>query len=831
MTAESAGSLSGELTRQLPYFVQSAPLIGRAAELAEVTGLLTDRAIRLVTITGRSGIGKTRLALEAARRLDAAKRGSALFVSLAAVGDPDLVLPAIAAQLDVTAGPGVPLSEVVARCLRRAPVVLLLDNFEHLLPAADQLAAVLDSCPDLRLLITSQAPLRLAGERVVRLAPLALPEPDAGAEAAAAQPAVALYCDRAKAADHRFDLQAGNAAAVVSLCRELEGLPLAIELAAARATTLPAADLASRLEQRRLDVLHSPRPGAPSRHHDMRAAIGWTYGLLSDFQRLLLRKLAVAGGTFDIDDVGALGDGAADVLDALSTLVDIHLVTPARAEGPARFELLPSIRDFAAEELAASGEAARTEDRWIGWLCGQARRAAAGITAQAPDAWWIWLEGAHDCLRNALQRCLDDGRAAEALDLAAGLAPYWDARAAHSAHSRLLDRAIDLGVESGLQPAALAEALLWSGLMGIRVLITDRADFYVERLKRGEELARESGDERLLLLAANCRALTTMMTGDVERGLQAVAEGLELARRRDEPCWLSRFELHSARAAQAAGDDRMVALSIAAMENARRAGDSRSVLNAAFMLQTLAPASRAAAAAIPPPQELLTMARQTHQRISESVLLPLLTVQTLAAGDIPAAARWCAAALDISGFDPTSYPAGYALFAAVEVAGRHGDYELAARIHGRLRETLPRLHAVMPARFVTAHEAILDEVRAGLGTSGFDDAVEAGSGWPWDLAVAEVTGYLSSFGAQDARAPSLAGPATAKAPLLTDRLMEVVRLLAAGLTNKEIAARLGLTPKTVMHYTVAIYERIGARGRSEAVAWAIRSGVAPADRP
>src|SRR5512146_1499313 len=171
-----------------------------------------------------------------------------------------------------------------------------------------------------------------------------------------------------------------------------------------------------------------PRPDAPQRHHDMRSAIGWTYNLLTSFQRQLLRRLSVAGGTFGIDDAVALSDGElSEVLDALSALVDFHLVLPASSDGAARLELAPSIRAFMAEHLAASGEGADVEARWIGWLAAQARNAARGISAEEPDSWWVWLDGAHDCLRNALQKCLEYRRAEPALDIAAALAPYWDA--------------------------------------------------------------------------------------------------------------------------------------------------------------------------------------------------------------------------------------------------------------------------------------------------------------------------------------------------------------------------------------------------------------------
>jgi predicted ATPase/DNA-binding CsgD family transcriptional regulator len=830
MLNDVAAELSIDVPRAthpgLPPFVQSSPLIGRRGELAEVAELLADPAVRLVTIAGRSGVGKTRLALEAGLALDARQPGTLCFVSLASVSDPDFVLAAIAAQLEISAAPGGALADAVIRWLRRAPHVLLLDNFEHLLAAAGQLPDLLNACHRLQLLVTSQAPLKLAAERVVRLAPLALPELlDAEPNEVGAQPAVALYCDRATAANHGFRLDDGNAAAVVALCRELEGLPLAIELAAARSGTLPAADLASRLARHRLDLLRSPRPDAPQRHHDMRSAIGWTYNLLTSFQRQLLRRLSVAGGTFGIDDAVALGDGElSGVLDALSALVDFHLVLPASSDGMARLELPPSIRAFMTEHLAASGEAADVEDRWIGWLAGQARKAARGISAEEPDSWWVWLEGAHDCLRNALQKCLECRCAEPALDIAASLAPYWDARAGHAAHSRLLDETIELASESGTQSGAFAEVLLWSGLLGIRVLSTETADRYAARLKQGEELAHKLADERLILLAAHCRVLTTAMTGDVAGGLQAAAQGLAIARQRRELCWISRFELHNARWAQSAGDyDRAISFSLAALENGRRGSDSRAVLSAAFVLQTLAPNYPAAAAALPPPEQLLSMARAAHQKLSEAVLLPVLAVQSLAAGDVEKAARWCAAALGISGSDPTSYPAGFALFAAVEVAARHGDHERAARLHGRLQAIRPRLHAAMSPDFVTANLASVEATRVALGTDAFEEAVAAGTGWQWEAAVAEVTDYLTKLARPGAIALESGQP---DRPILTDRQLQVVRLLARGLTNKEIAGQLRLTPKTVMHHTVAIYQRLGVRGRSEAVAWAIRAGIA-----
>ena len=197
---------------------------------------------------------------------------------------PDLLLAEIAAQLEIPAQPGASVADAVVRWFRHSARLLLLDNFEHLLGASVLLSDLLDACDELQLLVTSQSPLRLSAERVVPLLPLALPQLAADAATVLGQPAVALYCDRAQGRERSLPPCEGNVAAVVSLCRELEGLPLAIELAAARAMTFPAGELMSRLSRQRLDVLRSARPDAPARHRDMRAAIGWTYSLMTVFR-------------------------------------------------------------------------------------------------------------------------------------------------------------------------------------------------------------------------------------------------------------------------------------------------------------------------------------------------------------------------------------------------------------------------------------------------------------------------------------------------------------------------------------------------------------------
>ncbi len=813
--------------------MQSAPLIGREAELAAVLRLVADPSVRLVSLVGRGGVGKTRLALELAWTLDAGRPGSVHMVSLASVPAAGLLAAEIANQLEIATQPGLSAVDAVARRLQGAPpTVLVLDNFEHLLAGAGVLTDLLDACDQMQLIVTSQAPLRLRPERVVPLSPLPLPaEGIEDLREVAAQPAVALYCDRAKAASDRFRLEPANAAAVVSLCRELEGLPLAIELAAARAASLPAAELLARLPSRRLDVLRAPKADSPARHHDIRAAIGWTYNLLPAAERDLLRRLSVAGAAFEIEDAEALAaTEPADALDALSSLVDVHLLTPVSADGYTRFELPPSVRDFASEQLKASGDLAAVENRWLTWLAARARAAGSGLTDPEPDEWWSWLEGAHDCLRIALQACLDAERTADALDLLTGLAPFWNARASHAAHTALLDKAIGLAQAQEIRSGQLAEALLWSGLMGLRVLLPARKAEYIERLTRGEELTRSLGDSRMILRALHCRISVSAITGEFKRAAQEVNEGLAVARRLGVPGWIVRFELMAARFANAAGDgEQALRLSLSALATAKRGGDTRAILEAAVLLQLWIPGSQAASAALPSPSELLAMAGAIRQAAIQTVLLPSFALQALAAGDSAAAADWCAQGLELSGDDPSSIPAGYSLLAAAQIAAHAGDLELAASIHGRLREAQDVLYAALDQGHISAYETAIEQVRAELGMDAFEAAAATGAGLDWVSSVTKVKGYLREV----TRRPGSQPPQAARTPVpppaqpLTGRQLEVVGLLSGGFTNKEIAGRLGMTPKTVMHHTVAIYQRLGVRGRSEAVAWAIRAGVAP----
>jgi DNA-binding NarL/FixJ family response regulator len=275
-------------------------------------------------------------------------------------------------------------------------------------------------------------------------------------------------------------------------------------------------------------------------------------------------------------------------------------------------------------------------------------------------------------------------------------------------------------------------------------------------------------------------------------------------------------------------DDGALAAGLSGLAHARQVGDTTAALQAASLLQTMASRSPEAAAALPPPQQLLEMAHKTHQTAISAVLLPTFSIQAVATGNVGAAARWCLQGLELFGLDPSSFLTAFAVFAAVEIAVARSDHELAARLHGRLRNSERLLHASIPQHFATAHQRVITGLRETLGADSFAAHAAEGSPRPWPSILRELEIYLEGIGVSRPAAPVSRdkGRSPRRQDGLTSRQQDVVRLLADGLSNKEIAQALGVTPKTAMHHTAAIYQKLGVRGRSETVAWAIRTGIA-----
>jgi predicted ATPase len=337
--------------------VPLTPLVGRERECERVQAILLRADTRLLTLTGPGGTGKTRLALEVARRVEDAFRDGVCFVPLAAIADPSLVPGEIARAFDLRESSVASLPDRLADYLRPLDLLLLLDNVEHLLPdAVPTIAALLTACPTLKFVATSRTALHISGEREFAVPPLALPDLERLPPVTELLDvdAVRLFVERGQAVKPDFALTDDNAPIVVAICRRLDGLPLAIELAAARLKVLPPAELLRRLDRRLLLLTGGPLD-LPTHQRTLRDAIAWSFDLLSSAEQTGFRRLAVFAGGFTLDAAEAVCGGEA--LDIVASLVEKSLLQPVSGPGGmSRFAMLETVREYALEQLAASGE-------------------------------------------------------------------------------------------------------------------------------------------------------------------------------------------------------------------------------------------------------------------------------------------------------------------------------------------------------------------------------------------------------------------------------------------------------------------------------------------
>ncbi len=449
-TATSLGAPTPVSSGALP--LPPTALVGRERESAEVDVLLRRDDLRALTLVGPGGVGKTRLALHAAHAAQERFAEGAAFVDLTPLRDPALVLPAVARALGLTAQGSRPAAEVLAAHLRERQLLLVLDNCEHLLDAASEVAALRAACPGLRVLATSRVALRIRGEQVYPVPPLAIPTPDWLPPLAALEleqvaaleqiAAVALFVQRARAADPAFALSPTNAAAVAAICARLDGLPLAIELAAARVAALPPAVLAARLD-RPLGLLVGGPRDAPARHWTLRDTIAWSYDLLPTAEQALFRRLAPFAGGCAVEDAASVcllegapddplvGANVEDVAEGLAALVDAHLLRAPMGDNGPRYTLLATVREYALEQVEGAGESEWVRRRHTAHYLTLAEAAEEHFhDAGLPQALDI-VETELDNLRAALAWCVERGQAgdgpatARGLALAADLYPFW----------------------------------------------------------------------------------------------------------------------------------------------------------------------------------------------------------------------------------------------------------------------------------------------------------------------------------------------------------------------------------------------------------------------
>ena len=439
---------------RLPVLTDS--FVGRDRELAEVRGLIGTH--RLVSLTGPGGCGKTRLATEVARELaGGGEPRDVFFVDAGPLADATLIPDRLARAIGVHPGPGQSAADALSSALADRERIVVLDNLEHLTGAALVVTQILQMLPGLRLLVTSRAPLHCRGERVYPVGQLAVPGPETGpAEPAAA---VALFADRAAAANPAFELTPDNAGAVAEICRRLDGLPLAIELAAGRARVLPPASLLTRLD-RRLDLLAEVGGDRPPRQQTLRAAIDWSYQLLDGATRQTFRSLAVFRGGWTASAAAVLCNQADEVvlLGQMGTLADASLIEPAGpVAGDQRFRMLESLREFALEQLCQCGEEETCRDRHADYVHGLAVGAAPQLTGRQQIPYLDMLEAERDNIGSALRWLVSTGHE-RGLRTAALVWRFWHLRA-HLEEGRALLEALLEGLAAPPDAAVRADGL------------------------------------------------------------------------------------------------------------------------------------------------------------------------------------------------------------------------------------------------------------------------------------------------------------------------------------------------------------------------------------
>jgi non-specific serine/threonine protein kinase len=767
-------------------------LIGRDREIAAVQQRFFTDAARLVTLTGPGGSGKTRLAIEVARQMADHFSGGVVFVDLAPVSGPDQLLSVLARALGLRDLGGRPVCEVVYEWLGRRCVLVLFDNFDHLLAAGTHLADLLTNCSDVSALVTSREALRLRWERLVSVPPLGLPaNPGADSlEVIAGSPAVTLFVDRSRDWNPSFQVTADNASAIVEICARLDGLPLAIELAAARARLLTPMEIARRLDQR-LAFLDGGSRDAPYRQRTLRDAIGWSHDLLSIEEQVLFRRLAVFVGGFTVPaaetiagrgvhtDAGTSQESSApdaSLLGLLQSLVDKSLLKPDADAVEVRFRLLETVREFGIERLEASGEAGALRARHAAYCLALVRNINADPDEMIRSD---RLEREHDNVRAALRWALEGGDVLVGLRIAAALRRFWWRRGYLSEGRRWL---ADLLARGDRDPAICATAEWATALGAAGYLAWAQADYAAALAYHREAIARwvELGEPRGLAAAQAFLGTTLSSQGDMRAARPVLEQAL-------------------------AGWSRL--------------GHPVGTANALFQLGLIALFERR----FPDADDLLNQALSLHRAAGsvndaayDITMLGTLAVQV---GDTATARRCLAEARDLLVELDDHWGVVFLLEYAGSFAAAQGTAARALRLVG-VASALRDRSGVPPA---PAHYAWIKPWVVAAHRTLTAAAAEAATRSGRALAIGQsISGeQLLALLADDVAGGSVASRSKA----LSRRERELATYVAQGRTNQEIAVELIVSRRTVESHVSHILDKLGLTTRTQIVVWAAQNGL------
>jgi predicted ATPase/DNA-binding CsgD family transcriptional regulator len=839
--SESAGHVL--MGTSFPSNLTAEPnsFIGRAEELDELRGLIGRS--RALTLCGVGGIGKTRLALRLLSMLADDFPDGVWLVELADLRQPDLVEARIAAVIEVAEEPGRPLLDTLADALRPRRLLLALDNCEHLIEAcARTCQRLLASSAGLRVIATSREPLRVAAEFVWQVPPLSLSSAgshSAGPDEPGRSDAISLFAARAAAVHPGFAIGPANLPAATAVCRALDGVPLAIELAAAWVRVLSVEQIDSRLGDR-FALLTTGERTAPARQRTLRAAIDWSHDLLSDQARVLLRRLSVfAGWTLDMaEQVCSDGDlPAANVLDLLEALADKSLVVVESAAADTRYRMLDTVREYAASLLDQVGETALMRQRLCDYTVRETDRLMRIGMALVPASWPARVEvfGRFDAelgnLRSVLAYCLAAKDAERGLRICAAMRPVWIVRGTFAEGAEWLDAFLGLGESAG-SAAARGPALIGRAQLA---LASDTA--WAEQLARqGLKLCSEAGQDFWAAAASNLLTEAALHSGRLDEAAARAQVAQQVARKAKDR-WNEGYALGTGAAAagrrgQLREAQRLAEASLAIMrEIDHQWGAARTLLG----LGDLARLTGDPAAAQRRYAEALGILRQVSARPEIARCLAGLGRIAMEQDDLALARQRLTESIELSHSTGSRIGVIRALdaFAALELKdGRPDRAVLLAGAASACREA-----AQLPPASGARTQRILDAA-AGLGQPLIGRLWAQGSGMSSAAAVALAV--ASSDPATGPRPPgavpplALAGPerpggradgaaasaADARPGGLTQRERQIVALIAGSRSNKSIADELFISPATVARHVANILAKLGFRSRAQVAAWA-----------